>query len=104
MLHLESVDLLEFGHLEGAVCVHALGLQVVQLRVPLLDLGLHVELLREHGAGLLVQLQAEGGQVVWNIIRHFKAKGGDQLSIVDVSYIHITYFTTTNILGGPDIK
>ena len=74
MLHLESVDLLEFGDLEGAVCVHALGLQVVQLRVPLLDLGLHVELLREHGAGLLVQLQAEGGQVVWNIIIALRQK------------------------------
>ena len=74
MLHLKSVDLLEFGDLEGAVCVHALGLQVVQLRVPLLDLGLHVELLREHGAGLLVQLQAEGGQVVWNIIIALRQK------------------------------
>ena len=68
LLHLKSVDLLEFGDLEGAVCVHALGLQVVQLRVPLLDLRLHVELLREHGAGLLVQLQTEGGQVVCNIM------------------------------------
>ena len=93
MLHLESVDLLEFGHLEGAVCVHALGLQVVQLRVPLLDLGLHVELLREHGAGLLVQLQAEGGQVVWNIIIALRQKAviNCQLWMYHVSNIHITY-------------
>ena len=63
--HLESVNFLQFWDLEGAVGLRALHLQVVNLRVPLLDLLLHVVFLLEDGAGLVVQLHTEGREVIW---------------------------------------
>ena len=62
--HLELVDLLQLGDLEGAVGLTGLHLEVVDLHVPLPDLVLLVELLTEHGAALLVKLLAEGGEVI----------------------------------------
>ena len=56
--------LLQLGNLEGAVGLAGLHLQVVDLHVLLLDLVLHVELLTEHGAALLVELLAEDGEVI----------------------------------------
>jgi len=62
--HLELVHLLQLGDLEGAVGLAGLHLEVVDLHVPLLDGVLHVELLAEDGAALVVQLLHKGGQVV----------------------------------------
>ena len=62
--HLELVHLLQLGDLEGAVGLAGLHLEVVDLHVPLLDGVLHVELLAEDGAALVVKLLHKGGQVV----------------------------------------
>ena len=65
--HLELVDLLQLGDLEGAVGLSSLLLEVVDLHVPLLDGVLHVELLAEDGAALVVQLLHQGGEVVLGV-------------------------------------
>merc|ERR1711897_50935 len=57
--HLELVNLLQLGDFEGSVGLTGLHLQVVDLHVPLLHLVLHVELLSEDGAALLVELLAQ---------------------------------------------
>ena len=61
---LSFIYLLQLGNLEGAVGLTGLHLQVVDLHVLLLDLVLHVELLTEHGAALLIELLAESGEVI----------------------------------------
>ena len=65
--HLELVHLLQLGDLEGAMGLTGLHLEVVDLHVPLLDGVLHVELLAEDGAALVVQLLHKGRQV---FLRH----------------------------------
>ena len=65
LLHLESLHLLELGDLEGAVGVAALGLEVKDLLLLLLDLSLHAPLLGEHLAALLIELHAQSGEVIW---------------------------------------
>merc|ERR1712183_1075757 len=62
--HLELVDLLQLGDLEGAVGLAGLHFEVVDLHVPLFDGILHVELLPKHGAALVVQLFYKSSQVV----------------------------------------
>ena len=62
---LEVVDLLEGGDDELAVHVVDLQLQLVDLHLVLLDLVLHLELLGEDGAGLVVQLLDDGGERVF---------------------------------------
>merc|ERR1719411_1901028 len=62
--HLELIYLLQLGDLEGSMGLAGLHLKIVDLHVPLLDLVLLIKLLTEHGAGLVVQLLAEGGQII----------------------------------------
>ena len=62
--------LLQLGDLEGSMGLAGLHLKIVDLHVSLLDLVLHVELLAEDGAGLVVELLAEDGEVIL-------AHGGD---------------------------
>ena len=45
--------------------VAALGLEVEDLLLLLLDLGLHAPLLMKHGAALLIELHAQSGEVIW---------------------------------------
>ena len=63
--HLELIHLLQLGDLEGSMGLAGLHLKIVDLHVPLLDLVLFIELLSEHGAGLVVQLHTEGREVIW---------------------------------------
>ena len=67
--HLELVNLLQLGDLEGSVGLAGLHLQVVDLHVPLLDGILHVELLAKDVAALVVELLDKGGQVVLSTCR-----------------------------------
>lgn len=67
---LEVVDLLELGDDELAVHVVHLQLEGVDLHLVLLHLMLHVELVGEDGAGLLVQLLDESSQGVLVQVRH----------------------------------
>ena len=62
--HLESINFLQFWHLERPVRLRALHLQVVDLRLLLPDLLLHVILLLEDRAGLLVQLHTKRRQII----------------------------------------
>jgi len=76
--------LLQLGNLEGAVGLTGLHLQVVDLHVLLLDLVLHVELLTEHGAALLIELLAESGEV---ILAH-GADVGERSHLLENSFRH----------------
>ena len=58
------IYLLQLGDLEGSVGLTGLHLQVVDLHVPLLHLVLHVELLAEDGAALVVELLAQDREVI----------------------------------------
>ena len=57
--HLESVDLLQFGNLEGSMRLCGLHLQIVYFCVFFLDELLHLISLLEDRAGLVIQLHTE---------------------------------------------
>merc|ERR1719154_59889 len=79
---LELVHLLQLGDLECSMGLTGLHLQVVDLHVPLLHLVLHVELLPEDTAGLVVELLAQSGQIILahgGDIRHWANTGKDRV-------------------------
>ena len=62
--HLESVDLLQFWHLEGSMRLRGLHLQIVNFCIFLLDQLLHLVFLLEDGAGLVVQLHDQSREII----------------------------------------
>ena len=63
--HLESVNLLQFWHLEGSMRLGGLHLKIVNFCIFFLYQLLHLISLLEDRAGLVIQLHTQSREIIW---------------------------------------